>query len=257
MIDIGNARIKWAQFARGELRRVQQAAHDGMVGAAADAIRSDLRLRPRDIIVANVAGPAMADAVTSAALSEGGARPRFLVSKDSECGVRNAYAEPHRLGADRWAAMIAGHTLAQSTRVGAASCIIDAGTAVTFDAIRGDGQHLGGLILAGPRLQAEALAARTSDIGTVTAEMRFPGEGLDCLGRSTGTAVALGAWLSIAGALMRACDAVERAVAAKPLVYLCGGYAAPLRDWLDFPVSLREHLVLEGLALIGCASEPT
>lgn len=255
LIDIGNARIKWARLESDELQRVQSAPHHGDVVAATDAIRADLNLEPREIIVANVAGSAMAKGLTAAALAEGAAEPRFVASKSEQCGIHNAYAEPHRLGVDRWAAMIAGHALSQSQRIGAPFCIIDAGTAVTFDAVRGDGQHLGGLILAGPRLQAESLAERTSDIGTVTVETLFPGDGLSLLGRSTSAAVAHGAWLAIAGALTRACEALARAETAQPIIYLCGGHAVSLRAWLGFATSLRENLVLEGLALIRRAEE--
>lgn len=255
LIDVGNTAIKWARFDAGALDGIEHAPHRGDVATAADALRAALRRGPQDLIVANVAGPQMAEALTRVALAECGREPRFVTSQDRQCGVRNAYVEPRRLGVDRWAAMIAGHARSRSVRGGAASCIIGAGTAVTFDAVREDGQHLGGLIIAGARLQAESLAARTSDIGLVALMGSPPGEGLAVLGHSTETAVAHGAWLAIAGALTSAFELVERSLSANPVVYLCGGDAKTLRSWLTYPVSLTQDLVLEGLALISDAED--
>lgn len=251
LIDIGNTRIKWARSRDGRLEEPRQATHRGDVAVAIDAVRGELDADLRRVVVANVAGAAMADALTAAVMGSSKAQPRFLVSRARECGVTNSYAEPERLGVDRWAALIAGHSMSQSTRPGAPSCIIGAGTAVTFDAVRGDGQHLGGLIVASARLQTDALARRTSDIGAVAGATAFPGAGLELLGRSTEQGVAHGAWLAIAGALTQAFERVERALAATPMVYLCGGDAVALRGWIDFPVRLREHLVLEGLDLMS------
>jgi type III pantothenate kinase len=255
LIDIGNARVKWALSDAGRLGPVRRTMHGRDAASVLEAVRSDLRLRPRRIIVSNVAGAEIAEYLALGAREACGVEPSFVVSKASELGIRSAYARPERLGVDRWVAMIAAHARSQSIHPGATSCIIDAGTAVTFDAIRGDGQHLGGLIMAGPRLQAEALGTRTSDIGAVAADTRFPGDGLALLGRSTEEAVSHGAWLAIAGALTRACEAVDGAFEGSLLYYLCGGYARQLRDWLAFDVDLREDLVLEGLALISRAEE--
>lgn len=65
-------------------------------------------------------------------------------SRDSAGGVRNGYTEPERLGDDRWLAMIGAAGLVEG------DCfIVDAGSAMTLDLLRGDGRHLGGAILPG------------------------------------------------------------------------------------------------------------
>jgi type III pantothenate kinase len=133
-----------------------------------------------------------------------------------------------------------------------AACVIDAGTAVTFDAVDGHGRHLGGLILPGPQLLASALDRNTSDIGTTLPAGAAPA-GLDLLGKSTDAAVGNGAMLALAGALDRAVEAVESSLVERPAVYLTGGDAAALRGWLETEVELRADLVLEGLALFADA----
>jgi type III pantothenate kinase len=255
LIDIGNARVKWAWREGGAVGPVHRSVHRGDPQGALDAIAVDLRSGPGRVVIANVAGAVFAERFAGVISRETGIEPTFVKSKASGFGVRNAYARPERLGVDRWMAMIAAHARTLATRPGDSSCVIDAGTAVTFDAIRDDGQHLGGLIIAGPRLQAETLGARTSDIGSLAAETRCPRDGLELLGRSTEQAVSHGAWLAAAGALSRARETVARALGREVVCYLCGGDAGKLRDWLDFRVSLLEDLVLEGLALVDGAED--
>lgn len=74
--------------------------------------------------------------------------------------LRNSYAEPATLGIDRWLAML-GARQQSPTR---ALLVIDAGTAITCDWVAADGQHLGGWIVPGMRLQQEAVLQRTARV---------------------------------------------------------------------------------------------
>ncbi|MDH3636141.1 MAG: type III pantothenate kinase [Gammaproteobacteria bacterium] len=67
-----------------------------------------------------------------------------FVSVAEVLGVKNAYRDPGRLGADRWMALIAASEMVSGNAI-----VIDAGSAITLDLLRGDGQHLGGAILPG------------------------------------------------------------------------------------------------------------
>lgn len=64
---------------------------------------------------------------------------------EAEClGVKNGYLNPEKLGVDRWLALLA------AAGICAGDClVIDAGSAITLDLLRADGQHLGGAILPG------------------------------------------------------------------------------------------------------------
>ncbi len=67
-----------------------------------------------------------------------------FVSTAQTLGVTNGYRQPERLGVDRWMTLLAAREMA------AGDCIvIDAGSAITLDLLRADGQHLGGAILPG------------------------------------------------------------------------------------------------------------
>ena len=67
-----------------------------------------------------------------------------FVSVAGVLGVKNAYRDPGRLGVDRWMALIAASEMASGNVI-----VIDAGSAITVDLLRADGQHLGGAILPG------------------------------------------------------------------------------------------------------------
>ena len=244
LVDIGNTRLKWATLADGELVDRGGVVHRDALDAAVAAFAAALPAVPR-IVAANVAGEQVAKRIAALVAARPGASLTFVATSAERFGVRCAYADPSRLGVDRWVAILAAHRRARG-----AACVIDAGTAATFDAVDGAGTHLGGLIIPGARLLAAALDRNTSDIGS-TATAPAAGRGLELLGRSTDAAVGQGAWLALAAALDRAVATVTRALQETPAVYLTGGDAEPLRDWLETRVQLRADLVLEGLALFA------
>ena len=246
LVDIGNTRIKWATLAGGRLTRRGAAVHRDSLDKAVAAFAAELPERPR-IIAANVAGEPMAERLRAVVAARPGASLDLVATSAERFGVRCAYADPSRLGVDRWVAVLAAYHRARG-----AACAIDAGTAVTFDAVDGAGAHLGGLILPSARLLAAALDRNTSNIGR-TAPAPAVARGLDLLGASTDAAVGHGAWLALAAALDRAVLTVERALGTRPAVYLTGGDAEALQDWLETRVELRADLVLEGLELFAAA----
>lgn len=245
VIDIGNTRIKWARVEDGRLTSTGSAVHRGSPDAAFASLAAALPVGLTRAIVANVAGEAVATRVTEVLRTRAGIEPQLVAVRAEELGVRCAYADPTRLGVDRWIAVLAAHHLAPG-----AACVVDAGTAATFDAVDSRGQHLGGLIMPGPRLLAATLDRNTSDIGATAAVQAVP-RGLDLLGKTTNSAVGHGAWLALAAAIDRAVETVETSLGERPAVYLTGGDAFRLRGWLETEVELRADLVLEGLALFS------
>jgi len=247
VIDVGNTRIKWGEAEDGRLANIGIVVHRGERERALASLAAALPENVTRTIVANVAGDLLARDLTELLRMRARIAPEFVAVKAEEFGVRCAYADPSRLGVDRWIAVLAAHHLAPG-----AACVIDAGTAVTFDAVDARGKHLGGLILPGPRLLAAALARNTSDIGATEAPGARP-SGLDLLGRSTDTAVGNGAMLALTGALERAIAAVEGSLKERPKVYLTGGDADLVQAWLESEAELRRDLVLEGLVLFSDA----
>ena len=255
VVDIGNARIKWACVTRHGLADRGEAAHGRVPGAALEALDEAAPAGPDRVVAVNVAGEGMASSLSKYVNRRWNVQCEFVATAQEGHGVRCAYLDPSRMGADRWVALIAGFRLA-----GGPACVIDAGTAVTLDAVDAGGRHLGGLILAGPRVIATALDRQTSGIGE-TRDCSRPGQGSALLGSSTDEAVAKGAMLGLAGALDRAMAAVAGELGRQPAVYLTGGDADRLSPWLETRSERRPHLVLEGLGSIAgvldlCPSRP-
>jgi type III pantothenate kinase len=247
VVDVGNTRIKWASVASGgALVALGQAAHREAPAAAVAAFAAALPSAATKVWIANVAGPELKRLLASAVRARLGIDPKFASVAAEQLGVRCGYADAARLGVDRWLGVLAAYCHAPRP-----ACVVNAGTAVTFDAVDAAGQHLGGLILAGPRLAARALELNTADIGPTAVAAAPPHAGRPPLGRSTDEAVGFGAMLAIAGAVERGVRAVREALDSAPTVYLTGGDAAVLAPWLETPHERRADLVLEGLALLA------
>ncbi|KGE02919.1 type III pantothenate kinase [Pseudohaliea rubra] len=236
-LDLGNSRLKW---------RLIDCGGGTVLGRGACAPLDDAWLQ-QPVAVAAVQVASVASDATDAALAAR-VRDRFAVEPwfaraTPQCGdLSNSYAEPQRMGVDRWLAMVAARARCRERL-----CVVDAGSALTIDLVAADGRHEGGYIIPGSALMARALQ-------TATDRVRFDdGEG-DSLapGQSTAACVYHGIALAQAGALQLALMEAQRQGAA-PRVLLTGGAARQLRRLLGglvaLPLELAEDLVLDGLAL--------
>ncbi|HEU4617471.1 MAG TPA: type III pantothenate kinase [Gammaproteobacteria bacterium] len=255
VVDIGNARIKWARVVEGRIAAQGSALHAGDFESGIDALAKGLPGTVERIVAANVAGPAAADRLAAFARERYGIDVELVVPKAEALGVTCGYREPSRLGADRWAALIAAHALGRASGAARPVCAINAGSAYTLDAVDAGGRHLGGLIFAGPRIAADALARNTRRIGRTAAAQGMP-IGVDLLGKSTDEAVGHAAMLGPAAAFDRAVRVVADALGARPAVYVAGGDAELLARWLETQAEVRADLVLEGLTLLAADPPP-
>jgi len=86
----------------------------------------------------------------------------LVVDAGVKTGVRIRYEDPRAVGADR----IVDAAAVQALYKGPA-CVVDFGTATTFDAISAEGNYLGGAIAPGIGIAAEALFLRTAKLPRV------------------------------------------------------------------------------------------
>jgi type III pantothenate kinase len=83
----------------------------------------------------------------------------LVVDAGVKTGVRIRYENPREVGADRVV-----DCAAVQHKYGGPACVVDFGTATTFDAISRQGEYLGGAIAPGITIAAEALFARASKL---------------------------------------------------------------------------------------------
>jgi type III pantothenate kinase len=86
----------------------------------------------------------------------------LVVDAGVKTGVRVRYEDPHAVGADRIVDAVAVIHL-----YGTPACVVDFGTATTFDAISKNGDYLGGAIAPGIAIAADALFLRTAKLPRV------------------------------------------------------------------------------------------
>jgi type III pantothenate kinase len=103
------------------------------------------------------------------------AQEPLVVTAEVKTGINILYDNPSAVGADRIADAAAVFKL-----YGGPACIIDFGTATTFNALTAHGDYLGGAITAGVNLAATALVQRTAKLPPVDLQ-RPPG----VIGRNT------------------------------------------------------------------------
>jgi type III pantothenate kinase len=238
LLDLGNTRMKWALMLQPE-GWLAQGALDWQEGFAAQLESALAGLPTPEMIVAASVVDAAREALVADVISRRFARePIWLRTPASACGVRNAYAEPQRLGVDRFLAMVAAYA------DGYAPCVVaSAGTALTLNALAADGRHLGGLIAPGPLLMQRSLIDATARV-----RPERPGEIFD-LADNTADAVTSGCWQAAAALIERFAARVTPLLEAAPTLILGGGDAAELRPLLALPAQMTRDGVLRGLAV--------
>jgi type III pantothenate kinase len=86
----------------------------------------------------------------------------LIVDTGVKTGIKIRYEDPKAVGADRVCDAVAVKHL-----YGGPACVIDFGTATTFNALTRDGEYLGGAITAGINLAAEALSTRAAKLPNI------------------------------------------------------------------------------------------
>lgn len=232
-LDCGNTRLKWGLNQNG--RWLERGA---LPLTEINLLPETLFSLPRAgrAIACNVAGALAGEAI--AAVAGALAVPLSWVSSRAEqCGVKNSYDVPSRLGADRWAALIGARRVHQG-----ACLVVNAGTATTIDALDAESVFRGGLILPGIDLMRAALAGNTAQLPL--AEGTF-----SVLPRNTADAIVSGSLQATAGAIERMFAQLSGQAGA--ICLLSGGAAENLAPLLDIPLLRIDNLVLEGLVQLA------
>ncbi|MEJ2129337.1 MAG: type III pantothenate kinase [Woeseiaceae bacterium] len=244
LLDIGNSRIKWGVLEDGEIHRTGHIAHDQVGEKGLAALTSKLPRHVDAVFASNVAGTSFATRLSGVVGMHCNVDVHFARSEKQACGVTNSYRQPRRLGVDRWVAMIGAWAEFEDVCL-----VVDAGTAVTIDALDAGGQHLGGQIIPGVGLMAASLATRTSDIPNIQRRAAGQERGTGMFANTTAGAVGQGALNAVVGAVERAARAMRHEVG-EPAIVLTGGDASRILKSLDDEAVHRPHLVLQGLARI-------
>jgi len=139
----------------------------------------------------------------------------MIVEFGIKTGLDIAYENPREVGADRIA-----NSVAASNLFGPRCVVVDFGTATTFDIIDNGNQYLGGVIVPGVEISAEALFSQAARLMKV--ELSAP---LKVIGKNTEDSIRSGIILGYAGLVDRLIELIEAEMSGKPRVVSTGGLA--------------------------------
>jgi type III pantothenate kinase len=252
LFDAGNSRFKWALVRNGRLGAQRAAPLADFDEFTASLARAPVLER---VVGVNVAGPPLERALRAALRKAGQPRPTFITSSAEAAGVRNAYARPASLGADRWAAAIAAWHRAGCYRT---VCAASIGTAITLDLVDQDGHHRGVLIAPGPALMLDALLGRTADIAARAAPGSSGGRRksgarplVPPLTGATRSAIEEGCLAAAAGFIDRTINQLTRRLNGRPVLFVTGGASAAVIARMRSACKPSDDLVLRGVATIA------
>jgi type III pantothenate kinase len=120
-------------------------------------------------------------------------REPLILTHEIDLGIRNMYRHPENVGPDRLANAVGG-----IARYGAPLIVVDLGTATTFDVVSRDKAYLGGVILPGLEMSADALFRKTSLLPRIAIE-----KPAHVIGRSTEESITSGIVWGTAAAIDR------------------------------------------------------
>lgn len=235
-VDSGNTAIKWGLYDGSDWRER---------GAIAQNQRHLLSLIWRklpvlsSIIVSNVAGP-LAETALLNSFAAWEITPHWIMATAYQCGVENHYADPAQLGSDRWAALIAAWSMRQQ-----GCLVVNAGTAMTVDALSDKGEFYGGIILPGFASMKQSLVKQTALLTlTEGCFQDFP--------NMTRDAIHSGVIHALTGAIDHMYTLLSARLSCSPLnCIISGGDAALLLPHIRIPTIIVDNLVLEGLRVIA------
>ena len=222
LMDVGNTYVHWVLGERSGqfLSRHMPLALPAELNAILDSIK--------DVVLVSVRRTNVQEELVALAPTAqwhiAHTFPRSILSSDYDT---------ERLGSDRWVGMLGAVALGL-TEPGSAVCLIDAGTAVTIDVLRGR-HHIGGWIMPGYRVWFDSLLKET-DMG-----LNRPDSPAWALGASTNHAVA-NAWVSAVCAMV----GLQKVEMPGLRVVVTGGDASRLAPWIPDALYIPD-LIFQGL----------
>ncbi len=164
----------------------------------------------------------------------------MVVTSELRTGITLRYDNPREIGADRIVNAAAAFRL-----YGGPLIIVDFGTATTFCAITKAGEYLGGAIVPGVKISAEALYQRAAKLPRV--ELAKPPT---VIGRDTITAMQAGILYGYAGLVDGIVKRMKKEFAVDARVIATGGLAELVAPETSSVSEVRPNLTLEGLRLL-------
>ena len=171
----------------------------------------------------------------------------MVIGPGVRTGMPILYDNPREVGADR-----IGNAIAAYERCGRACIVVDFGTATTFDVISDKGEYLGGVIVPGIGISADALFSRAAKLPRV--EIVRP---RNVIGKTTVEAIQSGLVFGYVGLIEGLVARISAELDAQPAVIATGGLAQLISRESSVVDEVVEFLTLDGLRMVWARNEHT
>ena len=239
-IDIGNSNIKFGVF-EGEtlLRKFSIPTVRTQTTAEIASLTDPNLYETISAVVVSSVVPELDNSIKEFSLNHLTISPVF-VSRETDVGLKINYDPPENLGVDRMVAAFA------ATKKYSAPCIVcNFGTATTIDAVSSNNEFLGGVIVAGMNLLADALFQKTSKLPKVEIK-----KARNVIGKSTHEAINAGIYFGYIGLADGIIKRMIGESGEKSKVIATGGLGSLIFEDSEFIDIFDENLMLDGLRLI-------
>jgi len=242
ILDVGNSSIGWGFFRGDALLHCGRFPVGDRTGEEyAKSLRREMDIK--GISCEEVEGIALGTVVRGMAevwdrvCEEVFGKTPVRIHGRMEMGIRVCYDDPDHVGVDRLAAASAAYT-----KYGGPVIVVDVGSAITVDAVSGDGVFLGGIIAPGPGMSARALHEQTDLLPSVAPEMPD-----SILGRTTPECIRSGLVYGTGAMVDGLVGRVKEILGERTRVLGTGGGLAAIRWVIEQMDVVEPHLVLRGL----------
>lgn len=219
-----DARLSFDVSSQAAVQQVHDALEKNKVNAKLPLVIASVN--PRGDSVLEMAWRAMSNA------------PITVLGRDKIVPIPNKTKPPEKTGQDRLV-----NALAARERCGKDAIVVDFGTAITFDVLRG-GAYEGGVITPGIGLAMEALHQKTALLPLVHPKGKPP-----VVGHDTVSAINAGVFYGYIGLVDNILREILKTYRKKPPVLATGGYGAHIAPQIKAIDEVVPHLTHEGIAL--------
>jgi type III pantothenate kinase len=245
-VDIGNTNITFGLYQgdqlgpRWRIRTIHEKMPDEY-GILLDQLFRNQGRQPEDVTGIAIASvvPPLTPIFEQVCQKYIGVAP-LIIDAGVRTGVRVRYDNPRDVGADRVVDAAAVRAL-----YGVPACVVDFGTATTFDAVSADGDYLGGAIAPGVGIAAQALFERTAKLPRV--ELTRPPS---AIGRNTPHSIQSGLLFGYVGLVEGMVARFKEELGPETRTVATGGLASLIARETDVIDVVDPWLTLHGLRII-------